>query len=208
MRSLRTAFTATAVLAVAAFAVVACAPPPSGGGGGGTSTTTTTTVPQTPPPYQPLGNPPAIGTLKFFNAAGTQITSGNINDAPFAAYVQSSVAGRAGDNKATLFAYLPKAGIDWDGWSGEQLSSSTVYPNGSAPGALASSSLPLVSLTAGDSSIASFQAAYPHTVATSSPYYGLYHLRLKTSGPGQPPGATFAQADIKITGTTWTVVYP
>ena len=152
--------------------------------------------------------PPAIGTLKFFNAAGVQITAGNINDAPFAAYIQSSAPGRVGDTKATLFGYLPKAGIDWDGWSGDQLSASTVYPNLSAPAALASSSLPLVSLTAGDGPIAALQATYPHTEAPSNAYYGLYNLRVKTSGPGQAVGATFAQADIKITGSTWTVVYP
>ncbi len=204
MRKLRTTFSAAVVLAVATIAVVACAPTPKPP----TSTTTTTTVPATPPPYQPIGNPPAIGTLKFFNAAGTQITSGNITDAPFATYVQSSVAGRPGDTKATLFAYLPKAGIDWDGWTGDQLSASTNYPNATAPGALASSPLPLVKLTAGDGTIGAFQAAFPHTEAPANAYYGLYHLRVKTSGPGQPIGATFAQADIKITGSTWTVVYP
>ena len=209
MRALRTTFAAT-VLAAAVIAVVACAPKPPVEGGGGTTTTSTTTstVPATPPPYQPIGNPPAIGTLKFFNAAGVQITGGSINDAPFAAYVQSSAPGRVGDTKATLFGYLPKAGIDWDGWSGDQLSASTVYPSLSAPAALASSSLPLVSLTAGDGPIAALQATYPHTEAPSNAYYGLYNLRVKTSGPGQAVGPTFAQADIKITGSTWTVVYP
>src|SRR6478609_2205718 len=145
MRSLRTTFAAT-VLAAAVIAVVACAPKPPVDGGGGTTTTSTTTstVPATPPPYQPIGNPPAIGTLKFFNAAGVQITGGNINDAPFATYVQSSVPGRVGDTKATLFGYLPKNGIQWNGWTGEALTASPNYPNLAAPSALASSPLPLV----------------------------------------------------------------
>ena len=145
MRSLRTTFAAT-VLAAAVITVVACAPKPPVDGGGGTTTTSTTTstVPATPPPYQPIPNPPAIGTLKFFNAAGVQITGGNINDAPFATYVQSSAPGRVGDTKATLFGYLPKNGVHWNGWTGEQLTASTELPEPPAPSALASSPLPLV----------------------------------------------------------------
>ena len=212
MRALRTTFT-VALVALAALAAVACAPTPTPKPPSGSTTTTstappTTVVPATPPPYQPIGNPPAIGTLKFFNAAGVQITGGNINDAPFAAYIQSSSPGRVGDTKATLFGYLPKAGVDWDGWSGDLLSASSAYPKLTAPAALASSPLPLVSLTAADGPIAQLAATYPHTEAPGNAYYGLYNLRVKTSGPGQAVGPTFAQADIKITGSTWTVVYP
>ncbi len=137
MRPLRTTLAVTA-LALAAVAVAACAPTPSGGGHAATTVApTTTAVAPTPPPYEPLPNPPAIGRLKFFNAAGVQITGGNISDAPFAAYVQSSVAGRAGDTKATLYGYLPKSGVPYDGWSGELLTASPNYPNASAPSALA-----------------------------------------------------------------------
>ena len=138
MRALRTTFAAT-VLAAAAVAVVACAPTPP--------VEAAEAVAPRPPRRprrprwcrrrhrrtSPSANPPAIGTLKFFNAAGVQITGGNINDAPFAAYIQSSAPGRVGDTKATLFGYLPKAGIDWDGWSGDQLTRIDRLPERSRP---------------------------------------------------------------------------
>src|SRR6478609_1772735 len=59
------------------------------------------------PPFEP--DPSSLGGLRFFSAAGTEITSGNIDDAPFAAYVQTSGGGRPGDTKATLFGYLPRS---------------------------------------------------------------------------------------------------
>ncbi len=85
------------------------------------------------PPWEP--DPSSIGGLTFYDAAGNQITGGNINDAPFATYVQAGAAGRAGDTKATLFGYLPKNGVAIGAWTGEALSGSPTYPNASAPGA-------------------------------------------------------------------------
>src|SRR6478735_5069479 len=125
----------------------------------------------TAPPFEPLPNPPAVGTLKFFNAAGTQITSGSVNDAPFAAYIQSSVAGRSGDTKATLYGYLPKSGVPYDAWSGLQLTASPSYPIASAPGPLGSSALPLVSVTSGDSTLSSLAGTFPNTATDA--YQGL-----------------------------------
>jgi hypothetical protein len=207
MKYLRTTV-AAALLAAVALGAVACVQPDPGGGGSTTTTTTSTTTTTTTTVPDPFGipNPPAIGTLKFFNAAGEQITGGNINDAPFATYVQSSAPGREGDTKATLFGYLPKNGIPFNGWSGTPLTASPNYPNGGAPEALASSPLPLVTVTSGDYTLAQLVESLPNTATDS--YQGLYQLRVKTSGPGQPPGAEFARADIKIVGNTWTVVYP
>jgi hypothetical protein len=156
------------------------------------------------PPWEP--DPSSIGGLTFYNAAGNQITGGGINDAPFAAYVAAGAAGRAGDNKATLFGYLPKNGVAIGAWTGEGLTGSTVYPNASAPGALGSSSLPLVSLTGSDETINQLAGDLPNTATDA--YQGLYQLRLKTSGPGQAAGATYDSADILISGSTWSIAYP
>ncbi|MBV8161414.1 MAG: hypothetical protein JO265_10870 [Acidimicrobiia bacterium] len=158
------------------------------------------------PPFEP--DPNATGFLTFYNASGNVMTSGNINDAPFAAFVQASSAGRQGDNKATLFGALPKSGQATGAWSNEQMSSSTTYPNASAPGALGSSLLPLVTMTSNDETLAQLQSDFPNTAASGDPYHGLYQLRIKTSGPGNPPGATYAETDIDIEGSTWTQVYP
>ena len=70
----------------------------------------------------------------------------------------------------------------------------------------ATSSLPLVTLTSGDETIAALAGDLPNTATDA--YQGLYQLRLKTSGPGQPAGCTYDSADILITGTPGSVVYP
>src|SRR6476659_3514098 len=108
------------------------------------------------PPYAPDSN--SLGGLRFFNAAGAEITSGNVADAPLAAYIQTSDVGRPGDTKATLHGYLPKNGVDASGWSGEPLTASTIYPSAAAPGPLKDSPLPLVSLVAGDGTLLQLQA--------------------------------------------------
>ena len=156
------------------------------------------------PPWEP--DPSSIGGLTFYDAAGNQITGGNVADAPFASYALASAPGRAGDNKATLFGYLPKNGVAIGAWTGEALSGSPTYPNASAPAPLNSSALPLVSLTGGDETIAQLAGDLPNTATDA--YQGLYQLRVKTSGPGQPAGSTYDSADILISGSTWTVVYP
>jgi Bacterial Ig-like domain (group 3) len=157
-----------------------------------------------PPPWEP--DPTSIGALSFYNAAGTQITGGNVADAPFASYVLAGTAGRAGDNRATVFGYLPKNGVAIGAWTGEALSASTVYPNAAAPAPLGTSALPLVSLTSGDETISQLVGDLPNTATDA--YQGLYQLRVKTSGPGQPSGTEYDSADIQVTGSTWTQVYP
>ncbi|MEY2424779.1 MAG: hypothetical protein QOI61_351 [Actinomycetota bacterium] len=155
------------------------------------------------PPYEP--DPHADGTLSFFNSSGQAVTGGNINDAPFAVYVQASTAGRSGDTKATLFGYLPKNGVDTGAWSGEQMTLSVTYPDATAPAPL-NGSLPLVKMTANDTRIADLVVDFPNTATDE--YKGLYQLRIKTSGEGQPAGATYKAADIYVDGQTWTQVYP
>jgi len=160
------------------------------------------------PPYEPDSG--SIGSLTFYDAGGNQITGGHLTDAPFATYVQASTAGRAGDTKATLLGALPKLGQASGAWSSEPISGSTNYPNASAPGALGTSSLPLVTLTSSDETLAALVSDLPNSATDA--YQGLYQIRIKTSGPGQPAGATYDSADITITGTgagaTWQLTYP
>ena len=159
----------------------------------------------TTPPFEP--DPLSIGGLTFFDATGNVVTGGSITDDPLAAYVQASTAGRAGDDKATLFGYVPKLGVASGAWGGEGLTASDVYPNVAAPAALAGSPLPLVTGTSGDLTLANLMAAFPNNDTSSDGYAGLYQLRLKTSGPGQSAAGTYDSADIMIAGSTWSVVY-
>jgi hypothetical protein len=163
------------------------------------------------PPWEPVTNPPEVGSLLFFNAAGQQITGGNLTDAPLAAYVQGTATIVAGNTKATLFGYTPVNGVSPGAWSGEQLSGvATTYPNPSAPGALGTSSLPLETGASGDENLATYIGDFPNTDTSTDGYAGLYVLRLKTSASGSGISSSYDSADISVNTTagTWSVVYP
>lgn len=158
------------------------------------------------PPWEPDGN--SVGGLYFYNAAGQQITGGSIDSSPIAAYVEGAATIRSGDTKATLFGYLPVDGEAPGQWSGESLSASTTYPDASAPSSLATATLPLVAGASGDETIAELAADFPNTDTSDDGYASMYVLRLKTSGVGLSPTSEYDSADISITGSTWSVVYP
>ena len=162
------------------------------------------------PPWEPVANPPQAGGLLFFNAAGQQITGGSVSTSPLAAYVEGTAVLNASDDKATLEAYTPVDGVNPGTWSGQGLSSSTVYPNTSAPPPLNTSTLPVVTGSATDVSLATYVLSFPNDDTSSDGYAGLYVLRLISSHPTTT--TSYDSADIQITGTgptaTWSVVYP
>jgi hypothetical protein len=164
------------------------------------------------PPWEPVGNPPEVGGLTFYNAAGQQITGGQISSQPLAAYVQGTSIIQSVDTKATLFGYLPVNGQAPGEWSGEALSASTTYPNASAPASIpnnsGASALPLVTGGSTDESIATLESDYPNKDTSSDGYAGIYVLRLETSAAGVASDGNYDSADIQITGSTWSVVYP
>jgi len=158
------------------------------------------------PPWEP--DPGSVGALTFYNAAGQQITGGDITASPVAAYVLGTATVRAGDTKATLYGYLPVKGEAPGQWSGEQLGSSTTYPNAGAPAPLNSSTLPLETGSSGDETVAQLESDFPNTDTSNDGYADMYVLRLKTSAADKPANTTYDSADIEITGSTWSVVYP
>ena len=159
-----------------------------------------------PPPWEP--DPGAVGGLTFYNAAGQQVTGGNLTDSPIAAYVEGSATVRSGDTVATLYGYLPKSGQQPSAWSGEQLGGSTTFPNGSAPVPLNTASLPVETGASGDQTVAGLQSDYPNTDTSSDGYAGIYQLRLYTNAAHKTQTSTYDAADIQISGSTWSVVYP
>jgi hypothetical protein len=165
----------------------------------------------TTPPWEPDGN--SVGGLVFYNAAGSIITGGNVTDSPIAAYVAGTTVIRSGDTKATLYGFLPKNGVAPGAWSGEALSASTTYPNGSAPAAVQAlaAGTPVVSGQSGDLTVANLESDYPNTDTTSDGYASVYQLRLRTSTAGKALTPTYDSADILISGSgssaTWSVEY-
>ena len=158
------------------------------------------------PPWEP--DPGSVGALTFFNAAGQQITGGNLTDSPIAAYVEGTATVRSGDTVATLYGYLPKNGQAPAAWSGDQLGGSTTFPNASAPAPLNTATLPVETGAPGDETISTLEADYPNTDTSNDGYAGLYQLRLYTNAAHKTQTTTYDSADILISGSTWSVVYP
>ena len=148
----------------------------------------------------------ATGSLGFYDASGNAITSGSVDATPIAAYVKGSATLHDGNTKATLYAFTPVSGTPAGGWSGEQLTTSSTYPNASAPGSLATSTLPVVSGQVADKSLSEYIANFPNNDTSTSGYKGLYVLRLKTSGLGSPQTTTYDQAVVYVSGSTWRLV--
>ena len=157
------------------------------------------------PPWEP--DPSSVGGLIFYNASGQVITGGNVTDQPLAAYVEGTTTVRAGDTKATLLGYLPVHGQSTGQFQGEAIGASPNYPNASAPGALATTGLPVETGGPTDESVQTLALDFPNTDTSADGYAHMYQLRLKTSGPGESLSVTYDSADIEITGSTWSVVY-
>jgi hypothetical protein len=161
----------------------------------------------TEPPWYPGIN--SVGHLIFYNASGQVIRGGLLTDHPFAAYVAASTDDyRAGDDKATVFAYLPIAGEPPDAWSGSEMTVSTNYPV-AGPGPLGSGTQPVAAGDPGEWSIGDFATVFPNT-QTTGPYAGLYELRMKPSGFNIGIGTKYWNTVISVdtSAGTWSVYYP
>ena len=158
-------------------------------------------------PWEPVALATEAGGLLFFNATGHQIMGGNISTKPIAAYIEGTSVANASDDKATLYGYTPVNGVGAGQWSGEELGGAVKYPNASAPAPLNTSALPVYTSPATEKSLSTYTESYPNKAKSTTSYAGLYVLRLKFSNTtGQ--AKSYDAADIKITGTTWKVVYP
>jgi hypothetical protein len=149
------------------------------------------------PSWEP--DPNAVAGIAFFNAAGTQITSGSATASPMAAFAVATNAVRAGDTKALLYAALPDPGTNTLTWSVDQLSSATTFPVTGAPGGTPN---PTVAGAATDESLATFATDFPSST-------GIYQLRIRTESASSNGQSTqYAAADVVVSGGTWTEVYP
>jgi hypothetical protein len=167
---------------------------------------TTPASASTTPPWEP--DPSSVGGLVFYNASGQQITGGSVNDSPLAAYVQGTSTVRSGDTVATLYGYLPVKGQLPTQWSGEQLGLTTTFPNPNAPAPLNTSTLPVETGNSGDETLATLEVDYPNTDTSTDGYAGMYQLRLYTNAPHHTQTTQYDSADILITNSNWSVVYP
>jgi len=169
------------------------------------------------PPWESSISPAPLGSITFYNAQGQVVTSGDITAGGLGAYAVASAPYTAGYTKATLFMYTPVAGENPGLWSGEQISSSTNYPNAAAPAPIGTTANPVETNPGTDTSVASYIQAFANTQTTTG-YVGLYDVRMKMTGAGEPSLSTYFDTVISVnitggtasdpTAGTWSVDYP
>jgi hypothetical protein len=158
----------------------------------------------TSPTYEP--DPGAIGTVAFYNAAGTQITSGTLDPSgnpgtPMAAYYLASGHGPAADTTAQVAFATPQQNIPTGSWTSVNLqTSSQTYPppaSNTYPGILHTTTNALVQ---GDDFGLGFQIGTNPNTDANDP--NIYQIRLYTDA------STYFSADVVVSGSTWTQIYP
>jgi len=165
----------------------------------------------TNPPWEP--DVDALGTLKFFNSAGVQVTSGN-NLAHLFDYAEASSADTFGGTKAEMNFAQPVPNTPTGNFPPSSIGHSTAFPNASAPAPLNTGTNPVFSGTALDANLQSFIAA--QTPQTAPGFANMWQIRLYTTGPGgvgsinNPGNQTYWDADVLVdpTAGTWQEVYP
>lgn len=158
------------------------------------------------PPYEP-DTVNQYGQLVFYDASGNLVTGGNVNDAPFTIYAAATTDDpNVGHfQSAALYGYKPVNGVAPGAWSGEQLSNTTNFPVSGAPAPIASlgNDRPVVTMTSADLKLSDLISDFPNTAPSGDPYFGLYQIRVAVAGETK-----WWAADIQVTGTTWSLVYP
>jgi hypothetical protein len=163
---------------------------------------------QTTPPWEPDVN--ALGTLTFYNSAGTVVTSGSSLSHLFD-FAEASTADTSGGTKAEMYFAAPTPGEATGLWFSTLASSGTPFPNTSAPPPLNTATNPVVTLASTDANLANFIAStVPQTAAG---YANVYQVRVYTSGPGGVGTLGQGQywdADVQVDPTTgtWQEIYP
>jgi hypothetical protein len=146
----------------------------------------------------PYSDSTAVGGIAFCDPSGKPMTHGSINDRPFAWRAIGQKRGPAAydveGRTATMFAYQPRKDVLPGQWSGQALTASARFqPAGN----------PIAASTPADGSLADFMGTYPLT------WDNLIEVRIYIGAPGIPQySRTYNAANIKVSGTTWTVVNP
>jgi hypothetical protein len=150
----------------------------------------------------------AVGGLAFFDSTGSQITGGSTSTPPFATYSTGLQQVRAGDNRASLFFYLPQL-TGPDTWATNDLvGSASTYPAAGAPAPVGGTALPVNTGSATNLSIDDMVDDVGAT-STTAGYQNIYEIRMRTSSAGNGISDTYDYADISVDSAahTWSVVF-
>ena len=139
----------------------------------------------------------AHGAIGLCDKNGNNITHGSVYDKPFVWRAISSVpapnAYSGSGQNATLYAFQPRVGVDAANWSGDQLTGTSAYSRDSA--------LPIVQATVRDEALSDHLDAYPPQ------WDRLVELRIFFGSLAGQESDTYPVADIRVKGTTWSLVY-
>lgn len=144
----------------------------------------------------PYHDPNAVASLGLCSANGQPLTHGSTDAIPFVAHAVSTQPAPAPYDKpgrtASLYAYQPIQYIPAGEWSGELLTAAGRYTNPAHP---------MTAATSRDYSLANFVSDFP-------PHWqGFVQLRIYLGAPDAPAvQRTYAAADLRVTGHTWTLV--
>jgi hypothetical protein len=144
----------------------------------------------------PFTDPNAVGYIGLCNAAGQQITSGNVNTTPLASRAVSSEPAPAPYNNdyrtAILLAYQPQQGLSPGEWSGAELTASSRYTNPAHP---------MAEATGGDDSLEDFIGDFHPT------WDGYVELRMYLGTyDAEVYSLQYPALDLQVTGDTWHAV--
>ena len=157
----------------------------------------------------------SVGSLSFFDASGNAVYGGSVTSHPIVKYaVGSTTTTDTGANaKAYLAIYTPNGTVQTYNWSGEGVTSNTVYPNAADPASVRAGGHPYATGGASDFSLTNYFADFPNTQAGAQA--GLYQVRLYTAATAAMGSGKYFSADISVstsdpaaTSGTWQVVYP
>jgi hypothetical protein len=153
------------------------------------------------PSFEP--DPNSVGSLSFYDSSGHVVTTGSINDSPQAAFYAASGGGiQAGDTAGQIAYATPQDGVPTGNWPADTPGSTHNFvAPASLPGDLTGTTNAVIPGASGDFSIATYLGEFP-LASTTNP--GILEVRFFTGGNAQK----YYNADIKITGTTWTQVFP
>jgi hypothetical protein len=166
-----------------------------------------------PPTFEtPTGNPGTHGSVGFFNSAGVQVYGGAMSDDPIAAYFEAqggpSDGGKIGatDHIATAYTYTPQKSTPADQWTtpfqltgGDEFGAAA--DTATLPGALHNTTQAVAIGLTGGASVNDAVATFP-LADTDDP--NIVQVRITTSSDS----SVYYSTDIKITGATWTQVFP
>lgn|GEM_PF-647814 len=138
----------------------------------------------------------AQGSIGLCDKNGNNITHGSVYDKPFAWKAVSAEPAppslRGSGRSATLYAYQPRKGVDPSYWSGEQLTATSAYSD---------PAIPIAQATDRDIALSDDLNDFPPQ------WNKLVQLRMYFSAlSAGVQSTTYPVGDIRVDGTTWTLV--